>query len=870
MDFRSSSKAWKWQVVYSFFLCSWGCVSGQLRYSIVEESEPGTVVGNVAQDLGLHLADISERRLHLGSEGSRRHFAMDQGSGALTVTQRIDRESLCGSSSSCLLHIEVVAENPLELFRLEIEILDINDNSPTFSTVSHIIKITELLTSPGVRFPLEIAQDMDVGINGISQYSLNPNPYFLLSVKNRKDGTLIPELVLEKALDREERKQHKLILTAVDGGEPPRSGSCQITVIVLDINDNAPVFERSNYKINLLENPSLKTVIITLNATDLDEGPNGEIEYSFDQHTSDFAKELFELNPQIGDIYIKGVVDFEESHFYELSIRAKDKGTPALEGRCLIQVEVEDANDNPPEIIFTSMINEVPENAALGTAVGFLSVRDRDSGKNGEVQLELSKNLPFEFKPFKNHYSLVTNGFLDREKVPQYIIQLFAADLGSPPLHTQTTIILNISDINDNVPVFLQSLYNAFIKENNEPGSFLCTVSAFDPDKGVNSELIYSIIESQIDGSSVSSFVYINTNNGNLYAQRSFDYEHLQVIQITIRVEDSGFPKLVSNVSIIIFVLDTNDNIPTILYPEPSKELIAQEKIPKSASTGYLVTKVSAVDSDSGHNAWLLFTLMEATDFTLVQVSAYTGEIRTIRGLQETDNTEQRLVILISDHGDPSLSTTVTILVNIVDNFVQESPKSHDFLSNSKPTSDLTLYLIISLVAISLVSLVTFIILLVKCFKKEDDDSSSGCCFMSRPHSKHYAEQYQPTLYLNTDGTLKYMEVRMGPPETQGQCYQACFPPATETHDFTKPLHFPHLKNMVNETETSSDMSWLNEPNKLFNWSSSSSLVRVHWDRVLYQYRRSESPSPSAPLLCPSVDHSQVAGVGFPLKQKRL
>ncbi|MEE6478630.1 hypothetical protein FKM82_011905 [Ascaphus truei] len=814
MDFRSSSKAWKRQVVYSFFLCSWGWVSGQLRYSITEESEPGTVVGNVAQDMGLNLADISERRLHLGSEGSRRHFAVDQGSGALTVKQRIDRESLCGSSSSCLLHIEVVAENPLELFSLEIEILDINDNSPTFSTVSHIIKITELVTSPGVQFPLDIAQDPDVGINGISQYRLNPNPYFSLSVKNRKDGTLIPKLVLEKALDREERKQHNLILTALDGGEPPRSGSCQITIIVLDINDNAPVFERSSYKINLLENLPLKTVIITLNATDLDEGPNSEIEYSFDQHTSDSAKELFDLNQETGDIYIKGAVDFEESHFYELSIRAKDKGTPALEGHCLIQVEVEDANDNSPEIIFTSMINEVPENAALGTAVAFLSVRDRDSGKNGEVYLELSKNLPFEFKPFKNHYSLVTNGFLDREKVPQYSIQLFAADLGSPPLHTQTTIIINISDINDNVPVFFQSLYNAFIKENNEPGSFLCTMSAFDPDKGVNSELIYSIIESQIDGSSVSSFVYINANNGNLYAQRSFDYEHLQVIQITIRVEDSGFPKLVSNVSIIIFVLDTNDNIPTIFYPEPSKELIAQQKIPKSASTGYLVTKVSAVDSDSGHNAWLLFTLMEATDSTLFQLSAYTGEIRTIRGLQETDNTEQRLVILISDHGEPSLSTTVTILVNIVDNFVQESPKSHDFLSNSKPTSDLTLYLIISLVAISLVSLVTFIILLVKCFKKEDDDSSSGCCSMNRPHSKHYAEQYQPTLYLNTDGTLKYMEVRMGPPETQGQCYQTCFPPATETHDFMKPLNFPQLKNMVNETEPSSDMSLLNELNQ--------------------------------------------------------
>ncbi|MEE6478624.1 hypothetical protein FKM82_011899, partial [Ascaphus truei] len=811
MDIQSSSKAWKWQVVCSFFLCSWGWVSGQLRYSIVEESEPGTVVGNVAQDLGLNLADIAKRRLYLRPEVRRRYFAVNQGSGALTAKERIDRESLCGSSSSCLLHIEVVAENPVELFSLEIEILDINDNSPTFSTIDRIIRITELVTNPGVRFPLEIAQDPDVGRNGVSQYRLNQNPYFSLSVKNRKDGTIIPELVLEKTLDREERRQHNLILTAYDGGEQQRSGSSQITVIVLDINDNAPIFDHPIYKISLLENASLNTVIIRLNATDFDEGPNAEIEYFFDDHTSDSAKELFDINRHTGAVYVKGVVDFEESHFYELSVRAVDKGIPELEGRCLIQVELEDANDNPPEIIFTSVTNEVPENAALGTVVGFLIVTDRDSGKNGEVQLEVSPNLPFTFKPFNNRYSLITDGFLDREKVSQYTIYIIATDLGSPSLQTQTTIILNISDINDNSPVFPQSLYNAFIKENNEPGTLLCTVSAFDADEDQNSELIYSIVESQIDGSSVSSFVYINSERGNMYAQRSFDYENIQVLQITVKVEDSGSPKLFSNVSIFIFVLDTNDNYPTVLYPELSRDLVAQENVPKSATIGYLVTKVSAVDFDSGHNAWLGFSIVESTNPTLFQVSVYTGEIRTIRGFQETDNTEQQLVISVSDHGDPSLSTTVTILVNIVDNVVHESPKSHDILANSKPTSDLTLYLIVSLVAISLVSLVTFIILLVKCLKKESDDDSCGFCFLNKTHSNHYAEQYQPTLYLNTDGTLKYMEVRMAPSEPQGHCSQTCFPPATEKHDFTfmKPLNFPQFKDMVNEA--SSGNTWLKE-----------------------------------------------------------
>ncbi|KAM4747480.1 protocadherin gamma-C5-like [Rhinophrynus dorsalis] len=664
MDIQCSPKAWKWQVVYSFLLCSWGWVSGQLHYSIVEESDPGTVVGNVAQDLGLNVADISKRGLHLGSDGSKKHFTVNQGSGALTVTERIDRESLCGFRSICLLSIELVAENPLELFSLEIEILDINDNSPSFSTSDRIIKITEQYASPGVHFSLEIAQDPDVGVNGISKYKINPNPFFTLSVKNRKDGTLIPELVLERVLDREEKEQHKLILTALDGGDPVRSGSCIISVIVLDINDNAPEFTQSSYKIKLLENPKIPTVLMTLNATDFDEGTNGEIEYYFDDYTSDSAKKLFSINSQTGEIYINGVVDFEESNYHELSIIAKDKGVPHLEGRCQVHVEVEDVNDNAPEILFTSVSNNVPENAALETPVGFLTVRDKDSGKNGEIKIEVSSILAFKIKPFKNRYSLVTNGFLDREKISRYTIQLIATDMGSPPLHTETTITLNVSDINDNPPVFLQPIHNAFITENNEPGSLLCTVSASDADEGVNSELTYSIVESQIDGSSVSSFVYINNKNGNIYAQRSFDYEHVQVFQITIRVEDSGLPKLFSNITVFIFVLDTNDNYPIILYPENSRELIVNEKIPRSATLGYLVTKISAVDLDSGHNAWLQYSLTEDTDSTLFQVSASTGEIRTIRNLQETDNTEQRVVILISDHGDPSLSTTVTLLLS--------------------------------------------------------------------------------------------------------------------------------------------------------------------------------------------------------------
>ncbi|XP_063784642.1 protocadherin gamma-C5-like isoform X11 [Pseudophryne corroboree] len=815
MDIRGSFHCWKWQVVFSFLLYSWGWVSGQIHYSIAEESEPGTLVGNVAQDLGIKRADLSQRRLHLTSENDHKYFAVNKANGGLIVNSRIDRETVCGSSLSCLLHLEAAAENPLELFSLEIGILDINDNSPTFSTNHYIIEITEVFTSPGAQFALEIAQDLDIGDNGVSQYTLNTNPYFSLSVKTRKDGTLIPQLILEKTLDREDRQEHNLILTATDSVEPARSGSCHITIHVLDINDNAPIFNQSVYKISVKENLPVNTVILTLKAVDLDDGANGEIQYYFDSHTSESAKELFDLNQHSGEIFLKENVDFESLKFAELSVKAVDKGLPKLIGNCLVQIEIDDVNDNSPEIIFTTVTNDIPEHAPLGTVVGYINVRDKDSGKNGEIQLDMSPNLPFKIRPNKNRYSLVTDGNLDREKISQYTIELTASDLGSPPLYSKTTVILSVSDINDNAPTFTQSTYNAFIKENSDPGTLLCTVSAIDLDEGDNSDLVYSIAESQIDGSSISSYAYINSNNGNIYAQRSFDYEHIQVLQITIKVEDSGSPKLYSSVPVFIFILDTNDNSPTLLYPEHSEDLIVQERIPKSTSAGYLVTKLSAVDLDSGHNAWLVFSLIDAAN-SLYHVSKYTGEVRTVRGFQDTENTEQQLLISISDHGNPPLSATVTVLITVADEVVVETPKSGNFITNSNPPSDMTLYLIISLVAISLVSLVTFIILLVRCLRKESYDYSSSCCFLSGSQSKPYTDQYQPALYLNTDGTLKYMEVRMVPPGTQGQCYQTNFPPAPEQQDFSymKSLDFPQFKDLAKDHGNSSDMNCMNDQDK--------------------------------------------------------
>nr|XP_042120385.1 protocadherin gamma-C5 isoform X25 [Peromyscus maniculatus bairdii] len=572
-------------------------------------------------------------------------------SGALAVNLKIDRESLCGASSSCLLPVQVVTEHPLELIRVEVEILDLNDNSPSFATPEREMRISES-AAPGARFPLDSAQDPDVGTNTVSFYTLSPNHHFSLNVKTLKDGKLFPELVLEQQLDREAQARHQLVLTAVDGGTPARSGTSLISVIVLDVNDNAPTFQSSVLRVGLPENTPPGTLLLRLNATDPDEGTNGQLAYSFGDHTSEAVKNLFGLDPSSGAIHVLGPVDFEESNFYEIHARARDQGQPAMEGHCVIQVDIGDANDNPPEVLLASLVNPVLESTPVGTVVGLFNVRDRDSGQNGEVNLDISPDLPFQIKPSENHYSLLTSQPLDRETTPHYIIDLLARDAGSPPLHTHLTIRLNISDVNDNAPHFTQQLYTAYIPENRPPGSLLCTVAASDPDTGENARLTYSIVGSQIQGAPASSFVYVNPEDGRVFAQRTFDYELLQMLQIVVGVRDAGSPPLRANTSLHVFVLDQNDNAPAVLHPRPGGELSAPQRLPRSAPPGSLVTKVTAVDADAGHNAWLSYSLLpQSTAPGLFLVSAHTGEVRTARALSEEDSDTQQVVVLVSSDG---------------------------------------------------------------------------------------------------------------------------------------------------------------------------------------------------------------------------
>ncbi|XP_051766328.1 protocadherin gamma-C5-like isoform X31 [Ctenopharyngodon idella] len=803
-------REWKWAALWLFaFSLLWNTVGAQIRYTIPEELKEGSIVGNIAKDLGFDISDIAERKLRLASESNKQYFSVDSGKGDLVVNGRIDRETLCGQSASCLMPLQIVIENPLQLHKVEIEIQDINDNAPNFHTKDATLKIYEL-TAPGARFTLESAEDLDVGSNSLKTYSLSNNNYFRINVKTLKDGRIVPELVVEKPLDREKQSIHKLILTALDGGNPVKSGTSLLQIIVQDINDNEPTFEVTAYKASVLESAIDGSSVIEIKATDLDEGPNGEIQYSFGAHTPELVRNVFSVNAETGEITVTGKLDYETKKTYTFDVCAKDKGNPELEGQSSVQIDIIDENDNPPEIILTSLPSPVPENATVGTVVALITVKDLDSGNNGKVELIVSPDVPFKVKPsFDNHYSLITDSLLDREVHSEYNVEIHAMDSGVPPLKTVKTLNVKVIDVNDNPPVFSQSSYNVYINENNLAGVSLFSVSANDIDRDKNALLTYSVLDLSSNHVPASSYFYINSENGTIYSMSSFDYEKLKLISIVVQAKDHGSPSLSSNATVHVFILDRNDNTPAVIYPSTSMGSVSHQRMPRSAKAGHLVTKVTAVDADSGHNAWLFYRLAEATDASLLSVNLHTGEVRTKRAVSEQDDSSQRLMIEIKDNGEPIQSTTVTVDILIEDGFHEPiSDYREKTIEPNKKNGKITLYLIISLASVSLLCLMTFFILLVKCARGSRGGSS--CC-IRRTDSGYKNPNRNLQIQLNTDGPIKYVEVLGGDMMSQSQSFGSYLSPMSEFSDLTlvKPSSTTNFTDTLNVLDASlPDSAW--------------------------------------------------------------
>ncbi|XP_042349755.1 protocadherin-10b isoform X2 [Plectropomus leopardus] len=726
-------------IVLLIVLCITDGVFSQIRYSVPEEADHGTLVGNIAEDLGLDLTKLASRRFQVVPSSRTPYLEVNLENGVLFVNEKIDREHICKQSASCQLNMEVFLENPLELFRVEIEVVDINDNPPSFPETDITVEISESAT-PGTRFPLESAFDPDVGSNALRTYDITTNNYFYLDVQTQTDGNKFAELVLEKPLDREQQAAHRYVLTAVDGGQPPRTGTALLVVKVLDSNDNVPVFDQPVYTVSLSENAPVGTLVIQLNATDLDEGLNGEIVYSFSNHISNRVKDLFSIDPRTGRIEVRGEVDFEESSLYQIFVQAKDLGPNAVPAHCKVLVKVTDVNDNAPEITFSTVTESVSEKAAPGTVIALLSVTDRDAEENGQIHVEILGDVPFKLKSsFRNYFTIVTDGPLNREQADSYSVTVVARDKGTPSLAASKSIRLQVSDENDNAPTFTQPIYDVYVTENNVPGAYIHAVTALDPDIGQNSLISYSILECDIQGMSVKTYVSINEETGYLYALRSFDYEQLKDFTFMVQARDAGTPELSSNATVKVIIVDQNDNAPLVLAPL-GKNGTAKEPLPRSAEPGYLVTRIVAMDADDGENARLSYSIQRGNENGMFRMDWRTGELRTARRVSAKRDPHQLydLLIEVRDHGQPPLSSSASVLVMLVDS-VAEGRGGGERGGDAKAkdgTLDLTLILIIALGSVSFIFLLVMIVLAVRCQKDKKLNIytclTSDCCLGCR------------------------------------------------------------------------------------------------------------------------------------------
>ncbi|XP_054635853.1 protocadherin-18a isoform X3 [Dunckerocampus dactyliophorus] len=716
-----------------------------LKYQIYEEQKVGTVIARLKDDVADVLAKLPSSvslRFRAMQRASSSFLAVREQDGEISIRSRIDREKLCEKNLNCSIQFDVLTlpTEHLQLFHVEVEVLDINDNAPQFARAVIPIEISES-ASVGARIPLDSATDPDVGENSLYSYASEPNPFFKIDIQSRSDGAKYAELVVLRELDREVRSTYELQYTAFDRGVPSRTGTTLLKIHVADSNDNSPVFDKSSYVINLPENTPVGTLLIDLNATDADDGTNAKIVYSFSSHVSPKIMETFKINPDSGHLTLISRVDYETTDSYDIDVQAQDMGPNSMPTHCKILVKVVDVNDNKPDISINIMSSQgngdaayISEAAPLDTFVALVRVEDLDSGLNGDVDCKLHGQGYFKLqKTYENNYMILTNVSLDREKRSEFSLTVVAEDRGTPSLSTVKHFTVHVTDENDNPPRFEKGQYEIFKSENNAPGAYLTSIMATDPDLDVNGQVIYSILENSIHGSSISTYVTIDPSNGAIYALRTFDREDVSRISFVVQAKDAGKPPLVSNATIILNILDENDNPPVIVVPQ-LWNFSADVPASKFTEAGHLVTTVRATDRDTGVNSELICSIVSGNEEGFFMIDPRTCEIHANASLENFPHEHVELLVVVRDQGSESLSAKAVLRVNLYENM-----ENHvQVMDQGESAIDASLIIIISLGAICAVLLVIMVMFAARCNREKKETRQSYNCRVAESTHQHH------------------------------------------------------------------------------------------------------------------------------------
>uniref|UniRef100_A0A8K9ULG1 Protocadherin-16 n=1 Tax=Oncorhynchus mykiss TaxID=8022 RepID=A0A8K9ULG1_ONCMY len=621
-------------------------VLGNLELQLDEEQPAGTIVGDISAGLPpgvtASLYFISD---HEGT-GVGSDLDIDESTGIIKTAKVLDHELRDRYNFIAVTMTGLTIE-------VTITVNDINDHAPTFPRRRAAFKIPEM-TAVGTRFPLEPAVDGDKGQLTTQGYLIkdgNPGQAFLLETRRGSNQVLYLDLVVNTLLDSETRPSYTLSLEAFDGGSPKRTGQMVLDVMVQDINDNAPVFNQSRYHAIISENLQPGSNILQVFASDADQGDNGLVLYEINRRQSD-PEHYFIIDARMGVITLNKPLDFEMRRVHELVVQARDNATQPEVTNAFVTIHVRDYNDNQPTmtIIFLSEDGspQISEGAQPGQYVARISVTDPDYGEYANVNVSLEGGDGKFALTTKDNiiYLMCVDQILDREERDTYELRVMATDAGTPPLRAESSFTIQVTDVNDNPPLFDQQEYRQAIPEVVFPGSFVLQVTARDNDQGPNGDITYSLLQDGQAGQdeNQAQWFTIDPVTGIITTLSQLDYESQPRPSVTVVATDGGRPSLSSTALVHVLLQDINDNEPVFgsnFYNVSIKE---------NTAAGSCILQVTATDADGGSFGSISYSLGSGINSAVpsqFSVGKETGQICTN-------------VALDRDQGPTSYDFTVT------------------------------------------------------------------------------------------------------------------------------------------------------------------------------------------------------------------